>query len=132
MENALKKRRSRSKRHRNMSYFAYPGINSMELIRLLYLVSRHTGIEASVIRSRNQSREAATARHLFTHIARRQYNKTYQFIADFLRRSSHSTIKKSEEQACNFLDTDKEFQVLYQRVIDAINRERKAKQKTLS
>ena len=107
-----------------MSYFAFPGINSLELTRLLYLVARYTGVDVSVIRSRDQSRPTATARHLFTHIARKRYQHTYVFIAHFLNRSSHSTIKKSEEQASNFLETDPEFRMLYKRVEDAVNLDR--------
>ena len=107
----------------NMSYFAFPGLNSLELTRLLYWVARYTGIGVNVILSRDQGRPSATARHLFTHIARTRYRHTYLFIARFLNRSSHSTIKKSEEQANNLLETDAEFRILFKRVEDAVNRD---------
>jgi len=92
-----------------ISYFAIPGFGSLELTNLIYIVSQCTKVDVAVIRSKDQTRGAANARHLFSLFARSEYHFTFQYIADYLKRASHSTIKKSVQQAMNFRETDREF-----------------------
>ena len=107
----------------SLSYFVIPGLASPQLTRLIYTVSRCTGVAVAAMRSEDRRREVATARHLFAFVARNQFGTTYQHLADFLNRSSHSTIKKSEEQASNFLQTDAGFRGLYDQVMAALGQE---------
>ena len=112
----------------SLNYFAIPGMMSVELVNLLYVVSRHTNVDPTVIRSKDQTRDVATARHIFSYVARRKYGFTFKYIARFLNRSSHSTIKKSSQQAENYLETDKQFRKLYESVWEAVEIEENRQQ----
>lgn len=103
-----------------MNYFAIPGITSPELNRLLYIVAQFTGIPPSRIRSKDQTKEVASARHIFSYVAKTTFGFTYQFIADYLNRSSHSTIKKSVQQAINYMETEHNFREVITQVGEAL------------
>ncbi|MEM9023639.1 MAG: helix-turn-helix domain-containing protein [Bacteroidota bacterium] len=103
-----------------MNYFVVPGLVDYPLTRLLYIVAEETGVPVSVIRSKDQSRKVADARHLFSAVAREHFGRSYQFLADFLHRTSHSTIKRSVSQALNYLETDRVFQRQYQNIKSAL------------
>ena len=112
-----RKRKSEKKR---VNYFAVPGMADYALTRLLYIVAEETGVDAAEIRSKDQSRRTADARHLFNIVARERFGHPYQLLADFLCRTSHSTIKRSESQAMNYVETDGEFRRAYERIKHAL------------
>ncbi|MGD1848314.1 MAG: helix-turn-helix domain-containing protein [Salibacteraceae bacterium] len=107
--------------HRTMNYFVIPGITSPELNRLLYIVSHFTGIPPSRIRSKDQTKEVASARHIFSYVAKMTFGFTYQFIADYLNRSSHSTIKISVQQAIIYMETEGSFRQIVDQVGGALS-----------